>query len=405
MLALESIKVLDLAPLPPGALCTMILGDLGAEVLKIEAPPGARSRDTKLGILPQNEQERREAAYNPLNRNKNSLGLNLRSETGRQIFYKLAEKADVIVEGFRPGVVKRLEIDYDTIRKLNPKIIYCSLSGYGQNGSYSNLPGHDINYISFGGALALIGNRDGPPVIPLNLIADFGGASLHGAIGILTALLARQKTGCGQYVDIAYLDGVISLLTFFTTDYFLKGIVPKRGETFLHGAYPYYTVYETKDSKYISLGCLEPWFWENLCRALEKEEFISYHFQLDHFWKKPDNEEWEKITSSLKQIFLSKTRDEWFDFLSKQDIPVAKVYTLDEVFSDPQVKQREMVIEVDHPTVGKVRQVGIAIKMSETPGKIRSLSPILGEHTAEVLLDLGYTKQEIEHLRQIGVIV
>lgn len=404
MLALENIKVLDLAPLPPGALCSMFLGDLGAEVIRIEAPPETR-RPGAFGASPKGEQGRQEAAYNPLNRNKKSLGLNLRTEAGHQIFYRLVEKADIIIEGFRPGVVKRLGIDYDTVRELNPKIIYCSLSGYGQDGPYSNLPGHDINYISFGGALALIGNPDGPPVIPLNLIADFAGASLHGVIGILSALIARQRIGMGQYIDIAYVDGVISVLTSFTADYFLKGIMPKRGETALHGAYPYYAVYETKDGKYISLGCLEPWFWENLCRALGKEEFISYHFLPDHLWHKPDGENWGKITAFLKQIFLTKARDEWFDFLAKRDVPVAKVYTLDEVFSDPQVKHREMVIEIDHPTLGKVRQVGIAIKMSETPGKVRSLSPLLGEHTDEVLLDLGYTKQEIENLRQTGVIV
>ncbi len=403
MLALEDIKVLDLAPLAPGALCTMFLGDLGAEVIKIEAPPDAR-RPGALGISPKDEQARREAAYNPLNRNKKSLGLNLRTEAGRQIFYRLIEKADIIVEGYRPGVVKRLGIDYDTVKNLNPKIIYCSLSGYGQDGPYSNLPGHDINYISFGGALALIGNQDGPPVIPLNLIADFAGASLHGVIGILSALIAREKIGTGQYIDIAYMDTVISLLAFFTPNYFLRGIMPKRGETALHGAYPYYAIYETKDGKYISLGCLEPYFWENLCRALGKEELIPYHFEPDHLWKKPEAD-WAKITLSLKQLFRTKTRDEWFDFLAKNDVPIAKVYTLDEVFSDPQVTHREMVIEINHPSFGKVSQVGIAIKMSKTPGKVRSLAPLLGEHTEEILLNLGYSKPEIENLRQTGVIV
>lgn len=405
MLALEGIKVLDLAHLAPGALCTMILGDLGAEVLKIEAPPGVGGRGAGLGISPMGEEGRREAAYNPLNRNKKSLGLNLRSEAGRDIFYSLAEKADVIVEGFRPGVVKRLGIDYQTIRKLNPQIIYCSLSGYGQSGPYSDLPGHDINYISIGGVLALIGNADGPPAIPLNLIADFAGASLHGVIGVLAALVARHKTGIGQYIDISYTDGAISLLTFFTRDYFLKGITLKRGETALHGAYPYYAVYETKDGKYISLGCLEPWFWENLCRVLEREDLIPYHFLPEHFSNKPDREEWAEVSASLKQIFLTRTRDEWFDLLSKKDVPVAKVYTLDEVFRDPQVSQRQMVIEIEHPSVGKVKQVGIPIKLSETPGKVRSLSPLFGEHTEEVLSGLGYTKSQLEHLRQTGVIV
>ena len=404
MLALEGMKVLDLTRAAPGALCTMILGDLGADVLKIEAPPqvGAHAAGWRPPLI--GEEMRKEAVYNPLNRNKKSLALNLQSEDGQKIFYRLAEKADVIIEGFRPGVVKRLGIDYPMIEQLNPRIIYCALSGYGQDGPYSHLSGHDINYISIGGALALIGERDGPPIVPLNLIADFAGASLHGVIGILAALAARHQTGTGQYLDIAYTDAVISLLTFFTGDYFREGTVIKRGETALHGAYPYYGVYETRDHKYISLGCIEPWLWENFCRAVEREDLIPYRCWPEHYKSKPDDEKWEAVSASLREIFLTRTRDEWFDFLSQKDVPVAKVYTFDEVFSDPQVRHRQMVIETDHPSVGKVSQIGIPIKMSDTPGKVRSLSPLLGEHTSEVLLDLGYTKQEIDHLLQTGIV-
>lgn len=402
MLALEGIKILDLAHLPPGALCTMILGDLGAEVLKIEAPPDPSGR-VGLGLSPIGEERRKEAAYNPLNRNKRSIGLNLRSEPARQIFYRLAEKADVIVEGFRPGVVKRLGVDYETVSKMNPRIVYCSLSGYGQEGPYRNLPGHDVNYLAVTGALDLIGSRGGPPVIPLNLIADFAGASLHGVMGILAALVARDKTGKGQYVDIAYTDGVLTLLTWLTTNYFLDGSIPKRGETFLSGAYPYYGVYETKDDKYISIGCAEPWFWENLCRLLGREDYIPYHFTPEHRLHAPDDK-LEEISAHLRQVFLTKTRDEWFDLLAEKDVPAGKVYTMDEAFSDPQMLQRQMVIEIDHPTLGKVKQVGIAIKLSETPGKVRSLSPLFGEHTEEVLLELGYNREEIGKLRQTGAI-
>jgi len=404
MLALEDIKILDLAHLPPGALCTMILGDLGADVIKIEAPAGAGGRGAGVNASLSGEEKDKQAAFDALNRNKRSIGLNLRSEKGRQIFYRLAETTDVIVEGFRPGVVKRLGVDYEEIKTINPRVIYCSLSGYGQDGPYSSLPGHDVNYISIAGALGLLGTSDGPPIVPLNLLADFAGASLHGVIGILSALVARYKTGVGQYVDIAYTDGVMSLLTWFISNYFSSGAMFKKGETWLHGAYPYYGVYEAKDGKYVSLGCVEPWFWENLCRALGKEEYIPYHVSPEHFLHKPEGEKWEEISSSLKQVFLTKTRDEWFEFLTQKDVPVGKVYTLDEVFRDPQVLHRQMVVEIEHPTLGKVKQAGIAIKLSETPGKIRRLSPLFGEHTEEILMGLGYTQTQISELHQAKVI-
>ncbi len=402
MVALEGVKILDLSGLAPGAFCTMLLGDLGAEVLKVESP--IPSELSGAGPSPKGEKRREEAVYFALNRNKKSIGLNLKSEPGRQVFYRLAQQADVIIEGYRPGVVKRLGIDYDTIKRLNPKIIYCSLSGYGQDGPYRTIPGHDVNYISLAGVLGLIGPSQGLPVIPLNLVADFAGASLYGAIGILAALMARNKTDKGQYVDIAYMDGAISLITWYTTNYFQNGEIPKRGETTLHGAYPYYGVYETKDGRYITIGCIEPHFWENLCRLLQREDYIPFHFTSEHFVSKPGDKKWEEISSYLKQTFLTMTRDKWFELLTQHDIPVGKVYTLDEVFADPQVLHRQMVIEVEHPTLGKVKQVGIAPKLSDTPGTVRSLSPLLGEHTDEVLQELGYRREDIEILRQEGAI-
>lgn len=399
---MEDVRLLDLAGLVPGAFCTMILGDLGVEVLKVEAPTPAELSGA--GPSPKGEERRKEAAYFAPNRNKKSVGLNLRSEEGRQIFYRLAQQADVIVEGYRPGVVKRLGVDYDTINKLNPRIIYCSLSGYGQDGPYHTFSGHDINYISLAGVLGLIGTSEGLPVIPLNLVADFAGAALYGVIGILAALIARNKIGKGQYVDIAYMDGAISLITWFTTSYFLNGLIPKRGEAWVHGAYPYYGVYQTKDGKHITIGCLETHFWENLCHLLGREDYVPYHLTSEHFIYKSKDKKWEEIHSYLKQTFLTKTRDEWFELLTQKDIPVGKVYALDEVFTDPQVLHRQMVIEVEHPTLGKVKQVGVAPKLSATPGNVRSLGPLLGEHTEEILLGLGYSHAEIENLRHKGIV-
>ena len=402
MLALEGVRILDLSRLVPGAFCTMLLGDLGADVLKIEAPGIARFMGSARWL--KEEGSRKQAAYYAPDRNKRSVVLNLKSELGREIFYRLSQRADVIVEGFRPGVAKRLGIDYGTINKLNPRIIYCSLSGYGQDGPYQAFPGHDINYISMAGILDLIGSSEEPPSIPLNLVADFAGSALYGALAISIALVARNKTGEGQYIDMAYMDGAVSLMTWFNCGYFLNGSMLKRGESWLHGAYPYYAVYETEDGKHITIGCLEPHFWENLCRFIGKEEYIPYRFALEHAFHKPEDEKWDEIRSSLKKIFLTKTRDEWFELLIRNDVPVGKVYTPDEVFDDPQVLHRQMVVEMDHPTLGKIKQVGIAPKFSNTPGKVRSLAPLPGEHTDEILDELGYEREEIESLRQESVV-
>ena len=402
MLALEGVKILDLSMLVPGAFCTMLLGDLGADVLKIEAP-GVNELRGSLRAVPREEQ-RKAAAYYALDRNKKSIVVNLKSESGREILYRLSRRADVVVEGFRPGVAKRLRIDYETISRLNPKIIYCSLSGYGQDGPYHAFPGHDVNYIAMAGVLGLIGSDQGLPAIPLNLVADFAGAALYGALGISVALVARNKTGKGQYVDVAYMDGAIALMTWFNCGHFFDGSTLNRGQSWLHGAYPYYGVYETRDGKYITIGCLEPHFWENLCRLLGKEEYIPYHFALEHTFHKPEDERWHKIHSSLKQVFLTKTRDEWFELLIRNDVPAGKVYAPDEVFNDPQVLHRHMVIELEHPTLGKIKQTGIAPKLSSTPGKVRSLSPLPGEHTDEILQGLGYEQEEIRNLRQEGAV-
>jgi len=402
MLALEGIKILDLSRVIPGTFCTMLLGDLGAEVLKVEALTATGFAGS--AISPKGEENREKAAYFAANRNKKSIGLNLKSEAGQKVFYSLAEQADVIIEGFRPGVTKRLGIDYDTINTLNPGIVYCSLSGYGQDGPYNALPGHDINYIAMAGVLGVIGTSEGPPVIPLNLVADFAGAALYGALGITVALMSRNKTGEGQYVDISYVDGAVSLMNWFLGDYFLNGSVLKRGESWVNGAYPYYGVYETKDGKYITIGCIEPHFWVNLCRLLGKEDYISYDFASEHMFEKPEDKKWDEVSSFLKQVFLTKNRDEWFELLCQNDVPAGKVYTIDEVFTDPQVLHRQMVVEVEHPDLGKVKQVGIAPKLSRTPGKVRSLSPLLGEHTDEVLQGLGYNQNEVEKLRQEGVV-
>jgi crotonobetainyl-CoA:carnitine CoA-transferase CaiB-like acyl-CoA transferase len=377
----------------------MILGDLGAEIVKVGPPAGAEARQAVKGG------GQRELAHEAINRNKKSVLLNLKLQAGQTIFRQLAKGTDVIVEGFRPGVTKRLGIDYETISKRNPRIVYCSVTGYGQDGLYCDLPGHDINYISFAGALNLIGEANRPPVVPLNIIADYGAGGKDAVIGILSALLARNQTGQGQYIDIALTDSVISLMTETVLEtYFTTGTSIKRGKHDLGGAYPYYSIYPTKDRKFITIGCLEPWLWTNLCRAIGKEEFIPFSITRNRYPRSADDQKAKEIHNCLEQLFLTRTRDEWFDFLRTKDVPIGKVYSLDEVFADPQVQHRRMAMEMEHPTEGKVRQVGIAIKLSDTPGEVRSFPPVPGQHTDEILSGLGYGQRRINELRRQRVV-
>jgi len=404
MLVLEGIRIIELVHLPPGELCTMILGDLGADIVKVEAPSKVSGRGAGLMGGKDAEAFKSANAYNAINRNKKSVVINLKSEKGLAVFYRLAQHADVIVEGFRPGAVKRMGVDYETVKRINPRTVYCSLSGYGQDGPYSQFPGHDINYISIAGALGLIGLPGQLPTIPLNFLADFAGASLHGAIGILAALFAREKTGKGQYVDISYTDGVITLMTFFLQNYLGLGLKFPRGEGGITGAYPYYNMYWTSDHKIISIGCAEPWFWENLCEVIGRPDLKSYTFNPFSHTQKPEDPIWDHVKKELADIFLKKTRDEWFELLIKNDIPAGKVNSIDEMVADPQLLHRNMILEMEHPKLGKVKQPGIAIKLSETPGKVRSFAPYSGEHTEEVLSSIGYSSEDLSQLLKAGAI-
>jgi crotonobetainyl-CoA:carnitine CoA-transferase CaiB-like acyl-CoA transferase len=398
---LEGISVLDLTRLAPGPYCTMILADLGANVIKIEEPgPPTGRRAEQAGNLstvpPPRDGVDRHTPHWALNRNKKTIGLNLKDDEARQIFYQLAERADVVVEEFRPGVARRLGIDYDTLRQRNPRLIYCAITGYGQSGPYRDLVGHDINYISMAGCLGMIGEPGGPPVIPHNIIADFAGGGMQGAIGVLAALMARERTGRGQFVDISMTDSVYSLLVSQLSTYFATGMAPQRGETVLDGGTHYYNVYETKDAKWLSIGSIEPWFYANLCKALDREDLLPYEFV--------EAEQRQILKRTLSDVFKTRTRDDWFEILTRHDICVGKVYDLDETEYDPHLRAREMIVEVDDPEVGKVKQVGVAVKLSETPGQIRFLAAPLGAHTEQILTSLGLSQEKIAELRAAGAI-
>ena len=396
--ALDGIKVLDLSRYAPGPYCTMILGDLGADVIKVEEVgtlTGRRVKQSnKVGAVGPIVREFAppDSAYDPLNRNKRSIGINLKTAKGRSIFYQMTEKADVVVEGFRPGVAERLEVDYPRLDKINPRIIYCAVTGYGQDGPYRDLVGHDINYISQGGFVSILRQ---PAAVPGNLLGDIASGGMQAAMGILAALVARERTGRGQFVDISMTDGVVSLLALYLGGYFQKNRMPDELDRVSMGAMPFYAIYQTKDGKMISLACSEPWFYANLCKALGCEKFIPHQHDL---------EKTDEIRAFFTRAFLTRTRDEWFEFLSRWDIAVSKVLGLDELAADPQLRHRKMIVELEHPERGKVRQAGIAVKLSETPGSIRKFSPGLGEDTEAILFELGYGKGEIDKLNKEGII-
>jgi crotonobetainyl-CoA:carnitine CoA-transferase CaiB-like acyl-CoA transferase len=393
---LDGIKVLELARVAPAEMPGMFLADYGADVLKIETPEPGRARDVD---------ELRRAAFAFVNRNKRSMTLNMKAPGGQEIFRKLAASADVIIEGFRPGVMKRLGAGYDDLRTLNPRLIYCSLSGFGQDGPYRDYPAHDMNYLSLGGVLNLIGEPDRKPVIPLNLVADYAGASLHGALGIALALFGRERTGRGQHVDVSYLDTTVSLLAatpnmrFFFSD----GISPRRGEGFLGGSYPYYAIYETRDKKLLTIGCTEPWLWANFCKAIGKPDFVKHARKPDQFVRAANTEE-TQARNDIEAIIRTRDRDDWYDLLVEADVCVGKVYDVEEMVKDPQINHRQMIVETRHPTLGTVKQFGIAIKMSDTPGAVRSAAPFPGEQTDAVLKDLGMSSDAIAKLRNDGVV-
>jgi crotonobetainyl-CoA:carnitine CoA-transferase CaiB-like acyl-CoA transferase len=351
---LDGIKVLEMARVPPAELPGMFLADMGADVLKIETPP-AEAEDAAT---------KRRAAFAYVNRNKRSLAVNMKAADGQAIFRKLAATADVIVEGFRPGVMKRLGGDYETLSAANPRLVYCSLSGFGHNGPYKDYPAHDGNYLSLAGVLNLIGEPDRKPIFPLNLVADYGGASMHGALGIMMALFARERTGRGQHVDVSYLDTSVALLA------------------------------ATPNMRF---------FWENFCKAIDRPDMVKFARKPDQFVRAANPEE-VRAREEVEAIIRTRTRDEWYDFLVKADVCVGKVYEPDEVVADPQVQARDMIVEMRHPVHGTVKQFGQPIKLSDTPGTIRSAAPFSGEHTDQVLGELGMAAADIKALRDKKIV-
>ncbi len=398
-LPLRGIRVLDLSRLLPGGFCSLLLADFGAEVLKVE--------DTGMGdyirwsppFYEGAHESARSALFLSLNRNKRSIRLDLKSDGGREALLRLVREHDVVLESFRPGVLDRLGVGYERMREENPGIVYCAISGYGQDGPKRDASGHDMNYLGLIGLLGLTGELGGEPVQAAGQIADLGGGALMAAFGILAALRERDGgehragSGEGQMVDVSMADGALSWLAMVAGAYFADGTVPRRGELPLAGSLICYRPYECADG-WVSLGALEPKFWQAWCRGVGREELIAAQFE------RPGS----AAHVQVQEIFRSRTRAAWEAFAGEHDCCLEPVLELDEAMDSELVRAREMVVEIDQPGAeATVRQLGVPVKLTRTPGDHARLpGPALGEHTEAVLLAAGYSGAEVAELLASG---
>ncbi len=377
--ALSGITVLDLSRLLPGPYASMILSDHGARVICIEDRRFA-------GEVFEN---------NTVNRGKEHMTLNLKSEEGRSIFFRMAESADVVLEGFRPGVTKRLGVDYESVSKVNPGIVYCSITGYGQTGPYSGSVGHDVNYLSIAGVLDLIGEPGGRPVIPGIQIADMAGGGMNAVIGIMLALFSRQKTGRGQYIDISMTDGSMSLLSLAVSFLQTPGHSVGRGDSLLSHRYACYNTYETQDGLYLSIGAVENRFWRNLCDYFNVPEYAPLQY---------DDTRRKEILEFMKGKFHSRPLSHWKEALAGLEICWAPVQTLSEALEDPCFLHRQMVVELNDEQGRTLTALGAPVKLSENPADVRGMPPEFGKDTRVVLKEFGYGDEQIDALSEKGVI-
>ena len=389
MTLLSGVRVLDLSLQLPGPLCTMMMADYGADVVKIDEP-SPRVRNPFAAEEPGTGPVER---Y--LNRGKRSVTINLKAEEGKAIFLRLAETSDVVVEGFRPGVMKRLGVGYEEVSAVNPKIVYCSISGYGQYGPMRDTAGHDINYISYAGVLGACGRKGEPPTLPPVQIGDLFGGAMMSLSGILMALLDREKTGKGRRIDVSMTDGALSMLSLHAAAALAGEIAPERGNMMLTGMFPCYEAYRCADGEYVSVGPLEGWFWKRFVESLGRPDLAGGQYAL--------GEEGERVRSELSKVFAGKSRDEWVRAFEGKDVCLSPVLSIGEALSHPNTVARKMVLPVESPLGGTDRQPGMPIKIEGVPEAPRR-APLLGEHDDETLAGLGYTKERIAGLRAKGVI-
>ena len=392
-LALDGLRVLDLTSQLSGPYCAMLLGDLGADVIKIERPGIG---DDARAVSPKINGE--SAAFMTYNRNKRSVTLDLKAPGGRKIALALATRADVVPENFRPGAAARLGLGYDDVRAVNPRAVYCSISGFGQTGPYRERGGFDRIAQGMSGFMSISGEEDGPP-LPLPIPISDIGTGMFATIGILAALAARGRTGLGQHVDTSLLETPIAWSIYEASSYFATGEVPVRlGPG--HRASAPYQAFRTKDA-WINLGGGSPGFWPKICALLGVPELVD-----DPRFRSPGDRvrHRKELEALLQPHFQKETTATWLDRFEAEGVPAGPILTYDQVFADPHVVHREMAVPIDHPIAGRTRVLGIPIKLSRTPGRIRRPAPTLGQHTAEVLGELGYDAEAIRRLRTEGVI-
>ncbi|HLZ55942.1 MAG TPA: CaiB/BaiF CoA-transferase family protein [Ktedonosporobacter sp.] len=391
-LPLTGIRILDLSRLLPGAYASQMLADFGADVIKVEEPgTGDYGRN-----MPPYGPGGMGLTFLAINRNKRSMTLNLKSPQGRAIFLRMVSQADVVLESFRPGVMDRLELGYEQLKQVNPGIVYCAISGYGQDGPYRLRAGHDLNYAGYAGLLHY--NRDvhGQPAMPATQFGDLAGGSFMSVMGILTALVGRAQTGEGRMVDVSMTEGVMSLLPIFTTAYLNTGKAPQRGMFELDGHLPCYNIYETSDGKHVTLAALEPKFWHTFCTRIGHLELLPFHSPIGPV-------EREEAMEKLRAIFKTKTRDEWVAELADLDTCLGPVYTIDEALNDPQAQARGVMVSNDHGD-RPLHTLTSFPRISGVDSQPRYSPPHLGEHTQAILQEFGYTEPEITQFQAEGAL-
>ena len=395
MKALDGIRVLDLTRALAGPFCTLMLGDNGADVIKVEIP-GSGDDTRKWGPPFIGEES---AYYLSINRNKRSLTLNLQDAQAQEVFMKLAQDIDVVVENFTPGVMGRFGLDYDAVKAVNPKVVYCSISGFGQDGPYRNRPAYDQIMQGVGGLMSITGEPDGEPQKIGIAVTDIG-AGMWSAFAIMAALHHREKSGEGQYIDISMLDAQVAWLTYQAAFFFANGEAPKR----MGAAHPTLVPYQAfmcKDGKYINVAVGSERIWERFCQGMEREDLKDHP---DYATNSVRVNHRGAMVSMLQEIFLTRPVAEWVEDLQAANVPCGPINDLADVFADPQVLARNMYLEMPHPTLGSIKQTGLPIKFSLTPGGLDRHPPLLGEHNQEILQSLGYSDADVQSLKEQSVI-
>ena len=394
-LPLAGIRVLDLSRLLPGPVCTLHLADLGADVVKIE-DTGAGDYARTMGDLRGQGNGAMSDFFAMVNRNKRAISLDLKQAEGVAAFMRLAKTADVIVESFRPGVMDKLGVGYDAVKAINPKIVFCAISGYGQTGPYRELAGHDINYLGYAGVAEQIGAAGGPPTLLGFQIADLLGGAMTPAFAIMAALFDAQRSGQGRFVDVAMTDAVLAHAVMPLIGVLADGKAPARGADQLSGGIPAYNIYATKDSRHMAVGSLEPKFWQKTC------EVLGLAYLAPHGWVY--GEESAAVRADVQAVFATKTQAEWTPIFAAADCCVTPILPMEEAIENEQIRAREMVVESDDPARGKLKQFAPPFKLSEFNFAISRHAPARGAHTEELLREAGYTAAEIASLRSVKAV-